>query len=147
MKTKRMAAKKGQYITMQPPAARRKKGMVDDEVTSFAHWIDAAHTAMMIYAEDGAGACDLFLQRSGLKRDATFKALLQTLINAIPRSRIRGKFVRPEAEVLENMRLAFFPDELTAPVEEEPELPAETQLGLWQEEEVDEEDEEEGEEE
>lgn len=145
MAAKRMAAKKGQFITMQPPAARRKKGMVDDEMTSFAHWIDAAHTAMMIYAEDGAGACDLFLQRATLKRDATFKALLQTLINAIPRSRIKGKFVRPEAEVLENMRLAFFPDELTAPLEEEPEMPVETQPGLWQDEDV-EEDEEEGEE-
>jgi len=130
MRIKRLAQKKGEYIIMQTPVARRKTGMVDDESTSFTHWIDAAHTAMMIYSEDGAGACDLFLQKSGLKRDTTFKALLQTMINAIPRSRIKGKFVRPEAEVLENMRLAFFSDELTAPKEEEPELPQEKQLGF-----------------
>jgi putative DNA methylase len=136
MSIKRLAKKKGEYILMQTPAERRKTGMVDDELTSFTHWIDAAHTAMMIYSEDGAGECDLFLQKSGLKRDTTFKALLQTLINVIPRSRIKGKFVRPEAEVLENMRLAFFSDDLTAPKEDEPELPQEKQMGLWQEENI-----------
>lgn len=133
MAGKRLAVKKGEFILMQTPVARRKKGMVDDEITSFSHWIDAAHTAMMIYAEDGAGACDLFLQKTGLKRESTFKALLQSLMNAVPRSRIKGKFVRPEAEILENMRLAFFPDELTAPKEEELDLPQEKQLGFWEE--------------
>jgi putative DNA methylase len=134
MKVKRLAAKKGEFITLQTPVQRRKNGMVDDEVLSFSHWIDAAHTAMMIYAEDGSGACDVFLQRSGLKRDGTFKALLQAMINAIPRSRIKGTFVRPEAEVLENMRLAFFSDELTVPKEDELDLPQEKQMGLWEEE-------------
>ena len=144
---KRLASKKGGFVSLQTPAARRKKNMVDDEIITFPAWIDAAHTAMMVYSEDGPGACDAFLQRSGLKRDGTFKALLQALINAIPRNRIKGKFVRPEAETLENMRLAFFND-LQAPVEEEPELPA-VQMGLWKEEEgagEDENDEEEGEE-
>jgi len=56
---------------------------------------------------------------------------LQAMINAIPRTRIKGKFIRPEAEVLENMRLAFF-DDLEAPLEEEPELPGATQLDLWE---------------
>jgi putative DNA methylase len=129
MGTKRIATKKGQYIVVQQPAKRRKRGMVDDEVATFEHWIDAAHTVMMIYQEDGAGACDVFLRRAGLKNDGTFKALLQALINAIPRTRIKGKFARPEAEALENLRLAFF-DELEAPAEEEPELPQATQLGL-----------------
>lgn len=135
MTGKRLAIKKGEYILMQTPTARRRKGVVDDEVLLFTHWIDAAHTAMMIYSEDGAGACDLFLQRSGLKTNGTFKALLQALINAIPRSRIKGKFVRPEAEVLENMRLAFYADSMTVPVEVEPKLPVEQQMGLGFEEE------------
>jgi len=142
MKVERLAVKKGEYILLQTPVQRRKKGQVDDEVTSFTHWIDAAHTAMMIYSEDGAGACDLFLQKSGLKRDTTFKALLQSLINAIPRSRIKGKFIRPEAEVLENMRLAFFSEELIAPKEEEPDLPQVIQTALWKDEEIAEDEEE-----
>jgi len=129
MAQKRLVTKKGEYVVLQTPVQRRKRDMVDDEATAFEHWIDAAHTAMMVYAEDGAGACDAFLRKSGLKGDGTFRGLLQALLNAIPRSRIKGKFVRPEAEVLENMRLAFF-DDLVAPVEEEPELPRYVQMGL-----------------
>jgi putative DNA methylase len=53
--------------------------------------------------------------------DSAFKACLQAMLNAIPRTQVKGKFVRPEAEVLERMRLAFFED-LAAPVEEEPEV-------------------------
>ena len=101
-------------------------------LTTFPAWIDTPHTAIMVYQEYGSGANDAFLQRSGLKRDATFRALLQALLNAIPRNRIKGKFVRPEAEVFENIRLAFFAD-LSIPVEEEPELPA-VQLSLLQQE-------------
>jgi hypothetical protein len=134
MAIERLAVKKGEFITLQKPVERRKRGMVDDDVRSFEHWIDAAHTAMMIYAEDGAGPCEVFLRESGLRRDGTFKALIQALLNAIPRTRIKGKFLRPEAEVLENMRLAFF-DELAVPVEEEPKLPEGVQLGLFGQEE------------
>jgi len=130
MGTKRLAAKKGEYVLLQTPVQRRKNGMVDDDVMQFEHWVDAAHTAMMVYSEDGAGACDAFLQKSGLKRDQTFKAVLQAMLNAIPRSRIKGQFVRPEAEALENMRLAFF-DDLTVPKEEELEMPKVEQLGLF----------------
>jgi hypothetical protein len=129
MAGKRLVTKKGEFIVLQTPVQRRRKGVVDDEVMVFESSIDAAHTAMMVYAEDGAGACDAFLRRSGLRNDGTFRALLQALLNAIPRSRVKGHFVRPEAEVLENMRLAFF-DNLVAPPEEEPELPGYVQMGL-----------------
>ncbi len=129
MQANRLVTKKGKYVVMQTPVQRRRKGVVDDEVESFEHLIDAVHTAMMVYAEDGAGACDVFLRKSGLKTDGAFKACLQALLNAIPRARVKGKFVRPEAEVLENLRLAFF-DDLQAPVEEEPEMPQPAQLGL-----------------
>jgi adenine-specific DNA methylase len=123
-RAKKMIAKKGKYVVLQQPAQRRKKGMVDPDAIVFEHWIDALHTAMMIYAEDGAGACDVFLMNTGLKRDTTFRAGLQALINAIPRTKIKGKFARPEADVLDRMRLAFYADELTVPPEDEPELQA-----------------------
>jgi hypothetical protein len=129
MAGKRLAAKKGEFIVLQTPVQRRRKGVVDDEVMLFESWIDAAHTAMMIYAEDGAGACDVFLRKTGLKTDGTFRALLQALLNAVPRARVKGHFVRPEAEALENMRLAFF-DDLAAPAEEEPAMPGYVQMRL-----------------
>lgn len=131
LSAKRLALKKSSSVVLQEPSARRKKGMVDEDALLFEHWIDAAHTALMLYAEDGAGACDVFLRRLNLKTDPTFKALIQSLLNAIPRAKIKGKFVRPEAETLENLRLAFYP-EMTVPVEEEPELPQEKQLGLFE---------------
>ena len=137
-----LVAKKGEYVTLLTPTERRRKDVVDADAMTFTHWIDAAHTAMMVYAEDGSGACDVFLRKVGLKNDATFKALLQALLNAIPRARIKGKFVRPEAETLESLRLAFF-DDLTAPVEEEPEMPVMKQVGLGGEFDEEEEDEEE----
>jgi hypothetical protein len=130
MAVKRLAAKKGEYVVIQQPAQRRKKGMVDPDQTSFAHWIDAVHTAMLVYDEDGPGACDVFLLRRGLKRDTTFKAVVQALINAIPRTQVRGQFVRPEAAILDNMRLAFYTDELTVPPVAEPTLPAPAQLAF-----------------
>lgn len=149
MKRNKLVAKKGQYVVLQKPKQRRKKGMVDPDVALFEHLIDALHTAMLIYEEDGAGACDVFLQNRGLKRDSTFRAGLQTLINAIPRTKVKNKFVRPEADVLDRLRLAFYADELTVPPEEEPPMSPPEQLGFSfgaEEDEGDEEDEDEDEE-
>ena len=101
---------------------------------------------MLVYEVDGAGAWVVSLPIANLKNDNSFKALLQPMINAIPRARIKGKFARPEAETLENIRLAFFP-ELTVPVEEEPQMPIEIQFGMLEESvEVEDEESDEGEE-
>jgi len=141
MQRERLVLKKGNYVVMQTPSARRKKNVVDQDLFAFEYVIDAAHTAMMIYEQDGAGACEVWLRQRGYHNDATFRACLQAMLNAIPRTRIKGKFSRPEAEILENMRLAFF-EELQAPVEDEPEVEQLTQLGLGLGEEVEEEEEE-----
>jgi hypothetical protein len=142
---KRIVTKKQNYIVIQEPTARRRKGVVDPDVKSFACSLDAVHTAMLVYEEDGDRACKQFLQKSGLMMDGTFKACVQTLINSIPRNKEKGKFVRPEAETLENMRLAFF-DDISAPAEEEPPIPKDYQpllAGVAEEPEVEESEEEE----
>jgi putative DNA methylase len=115
----RLIAKKQSTVVLQPPRARRRAGLVDPDAAFFGSWIDAAQTAMLVYEEDGARACEQFLKRTGLLHDGTFKACLQALINAIPRTRVRGAFARPEAETLERLRLAFFED-LVVPAEEAP---------------------------
>ena len=115
----RLVTKKQSSVMIQEPAARRRRGMVDPDQTHFDRWLDAAHTAMLLYSEDGAAACKRFLERAGLLMDGTFRALLQALINTIPRTRIKGKFARPEAECLDALRLAFF-DDLVVPAEAEP---------------------------
>jgi hypothetical protein len=115
---KRVITKKQQFVEFQLPTARRKRGMVDPEVDYFDCWLDAVHTAMLVYEEDGAPACGRFLNASGLRGDDTFKACLLALLNAIPRTKAKGKLLRKEAELLEALRLAFFED-LEPPVEEE----------------------------
>ena len=117
--TKRLVAKKGDMVDIQEPTARRKRDMVDGDKETFDCWVDAVHTAMMLQEEDGSAACKTFLNKTGLIKDSTFKACVQAMINAIPRTKSKGKFVRPEAETLEAMRLAFF-DDLVVPAEEEP---------------------------
>jgi hypothetical protein len=119
VKHKRVIAKKGSNVVLQQPGARRKKGMVDPTATEFACWLDAAHTAMLAYEEDGSKACEAFLKGSGLLTDGTFKLVLQSMINAIPRARGKsGELLRVEARVLDDLRLRFF-EGLSAPPEDE----------------------------
>jgi hypothetical protein len=132
---KRVISKKGSNVILQVPGARRKKGMVDPGVTVFDCWLDACHTAMLVYEEDGGKACEAFLKRTGLLADSTFKLALQAMINAIPRARGKsGELLRPEAKVLDDLRLRFF-DGLSVPPDEELPITAPQQeLGFEEEE-------------
>jgi len=114
----RVVGKKGSDVVLLQPKNRRVRGKVDPEADHFDTWLDAVHTALLVYDEDGAAACEAFLKRAGLRTDSTFKACLQAMINAVPRTKVKGKFVRPEAELLERLRAAFF-EEMEVPVEEE----------------------------
>jgi len=123
-------SKKGSDVVLLPPKQRRGRGRADPEADHFSTWIDAVHTAMLVYEEDGAPACEAFLKRAGLVGDSMFKACLQAMLNAVPRRRSKGEFVRPEAEVLDRLRLAFF-EELEVPEEEaSEEQPEQLHLGM-----------------
>ena len=115
----RVISKSGSDVTLLQPQQRRVRGKVDPEAQGFDVWLDAVHTALLVYAEDGAAACELFLKKTGLRTDSTFKAALQAFLNAVPRSKVKGKYVRPEAAALEGLRAAFY-EELQVPAEEEP---------------------------
>ncbi len=115
----RVISKSGSDVTLLQPKQRRVRGKVDPEAKGFDVWLDAVHTALLVYAEDGAAACELFLKKTGLRTDSTFKAALQAFLNAVPRSKVKGKYVRPEAAALEGLRAAFY-EELEVPAEEEP---------------------------
>ncbi len=114
----RVISKKGSDVALLRPVNRRGRGKVDPDADHFETWLDAVHTALLVYEEDGAAACETFLKRTGLRADGTFRACLQAMINAVPRTKSKGKFVRPEAELLERLRAGFF-EEVEAPVEEE----------------------------
>lgn len=129
---RRVISKKGSNVVLQQPLARRKKGMVDPEAEDFDCWVDAVHTALLVHEEDGSKACEAFLKRVGLRNDSTLKAVIQAMINAIPR-------VRPEAKVLDALRLKFYEDLTPAP-EEKIAVP-ESQIELFADEEKGEDDE------
>ena len=115
----RLLKKKGAGVELLPPSGRRGRGRVDPDSDAFDLWIDAAHTAMLLYDEDGPQATEMFLRRSRLLQDPTFTSLLQALVNAIPRAKKNGKLTRPEARSLDGLRLAFFA-EIEAPPDPEP---------------------------
>lgn len=120
VKDKRLVTKKSASVVLSLPAARRKKGMVDEDADTFPHLIDALHTAMMIYDEEGSKACQVFVDRQGLRTDSRTKALVQAMMEAIPTTRDKaGKFLRPEMTTLDALRMLFW-DDLPAPKEEEP---------------------------
>jgi hypothetical protein len=124
--SQRVIGKKGSDVVLQEPRLRRARRRVDPDAVTFSTWLDAVHTAMLVYAEDGPYACEAFLKRTGLRNDSTFKVCLQAMMNAVPRTKIKGKFARPEADVLDRMRLAFF-EGLEVPPEPEA-RPAQMQL-------------------
>ena len=119
IRAKRVVTKKQAFVAFQEPKNRRRRGAVDPEQEVFDCLLDAVHTAMLVYDEDGSRACEQFLQKSGLLADATFRSCIQALLNAVPRTKKDGQFLRPEARLLENLRMTFF-DDIEAPPEEEP---------------------------
>jgi putative DNA methylase len=123
VREKRLIAKKASSVVMQEPTARRKKGVVDPEAESYTALVDALHTALLVLEEDGDRACERFLKQTGLLTDSTFKACLQSALNAIPA-------VRPEAVDLERLRSIFFDDLAPALQEPEPVL-TEAQMPLF----------------
>jgi adenine-specific DNA methylase len=130
VRRERIITKKQSTVVLQTPTARRKRDVVDPEADFFPSLIDSVHTAMLLFEADGSHACEAFLRRHGYLTDGTFRACLQALLNAIPRTKDRRGFVRPEAAVLDGMRAAFYPD-LVVPPEPEIDLGAVSTVSLW----------------
>ena len=126
VRRERVITKKQSSVVLQQPKARRKRDIVDPDAGVYPVLIDAVHSAMLVYDEDGLPACREFLRRTGFLSDGTFRACIQALLNAIPRTRDKRGFVRPEAATLDAIRNAFF-DDLVVPPEEVVQLPAATQ--------------------
>lgn len=99
----RLVTKKQSTVVLQDPVQRRRTGLADTEATEFERLIDAAHALMVTYREDGTAGAERFLERTRLGADSRFHSLVQALVNAIPRTRIKGRFARPEAEDLDGL--------------------------------------------
>jgi putative DNA methylase len=120
-------------VTILTPALRRTAKAIDPATGSWRTLLDALHCLMVVYDEDGAAAARAWLARGGLADNPRFHDLVAAAINAIPRTREKGEFVRPEARTLEGIRLTLFAD-IAAPVEAES-VPLVAQLSFDDEEE------------
>jgi putative DNA methylase len=111
----KLVGKKAGTVVLLPPAKRVRRGSdqlpgVRAAATGFSYAIDAVHTVLYVADVDGLPAAKALIDRAGLARDGRFLACLQGLVNAIPRTRVKGAWVRPEAETLDRLCASYFPD-------------------------------------
>ena len=112
----KLIAKKAGTVRLLTPEKRVRRGDdgslpgVRPSATSFGSAIDALHTVMYVADQDGLPAAKALIDRAGLQDDAAFRACLQGLVNAIPRTKHKGEWVRPEAGTLDRICSLYFPD-------------------------------------
>jgi putative DNA methylase len=112
----RLIAKKSGTVQLLTPDRRLRRGEdrtlpgVRPGATSFGSAIDALHTVMYVADEDGLPAAKAVIDRAGVRTDTAFRGCLQGLVNAIPRTKQKGEWVRPEAGTLDRICSLYFPD-------------------------------------
>jgi len=108
---KQIYKKDGNFIVLTSPKERSRRGQVDVNAQSFTSYIDAIHTALLIYEEDGAAALRRFVQQANLLQSDDFLSAYAALVRAIPAG-------QPEHRQLKDMALAAMDEKLD-------------QLSLW----------------
>ncbi|MCT2972796.1 DUF1156 domain-containing protein [Propionibacterium freudenreichii] len=88
-------------------------GVIPD-AASFEYMIDAVDTALYVAEVDGQQAAKRFLDRHGYTSNAVFISALQGLVNAIPRTKVKGTWVVPEAGLIDTLCTLYF-DDITLP--------------------------------
>ena len=114
-RAKVVRAKSGNVTMLEPRERLRRVGDedlpgVNRSRDAFAVAVDAVHTALYIAELDGLGAAKHWLDQRGLTNDSRFTACLQALVRAIPRTKTKGEWNLPEAELLDDLVNTYFPD-------------------------------------
>ncbi|MFJ9420187.1 DUF1156 domain-containing protein [Streptomyces sp. NPDC101227] len=112
----KVVSKSAGKVTLLSPSERVRRGGdsnapgVRPEAASFDYIIDAVDTTLYIAEHDGMPAAKRFLDKHGYINDAGFTSTLQGLVNAMPRSKVKGEWVVPEAGRLDTLCTLYFPD-------------------------------------
>lgn len=112
----KVVEKKSGTVRLLTPKERLRRSSSDDttgvrlDASGFDHAIDAVHTALYIASVDGMGSAKAFMDRLDLAMDQRFIATVQGLVNAIPRVRVKGDWVIPEAGLLDTLAVAYLPE-------------------------------------
>lgn len=83
---------------------------VTPEAAAFGYMIDAVDTALYIAEVDGQQAAKRFLDLHSYTSNPGFVSTLQGLVNAIPRTKVKGAWVVPEAGLLDTLCTLYFDD-------------------------------------
>jgi hypothetical protein len=128
--------KSGTVVLLEPAKRLRRASSAEEslpgvrpDATAFPVALDAVHTVLYVADVDGMSAAKSLIERVGLRKDARFLAALEGLMRAIPRTKVKGDWVRPEARLLDAICTAWFPDIKIPEAEAEPEI----QSGLFDE--------------
>ena len=115
----KVLAKKTGTVRLLSPVERRRRvyrSVADGEVAGMP-LIDVLHGVMVEADSSGLAAAKGLCDRLGLMGDARFQSLIQAMVRAVPSTKVKGKWVRPEAEFLNGFATAYLPD-VELPVEE-----------------------------
>jgi hypothetical protein len=110
---KLVRAASGKVTLLTPPQRRTAKGL-DPDADAWPTMVDALHSLMLVYEEEGLGAARAWMARSGKDGDQKFHDLVEAALHAVPRAKEKGEFARPEARALEGLRATLF-DDIEAP--------------------------------
>jgi len=119
----KVLSKKTGTVSLLAPADRVRHGAdshlpgVRPEESKFDHMVDAVDTVLYVAEHDGSAAAKRLLDQHGLINDESFLATVQGLVNAIPRSKVKGDWVVPEAGLLDMLVTAYLPS-VTLPPDE-----------------------------
>lgn len=120
----KIVSKSSGKVTLLTPKQRLRRGAdsglpgVIPEASSFEYIIDAVDTALYIAEVDGQQVAKRFLDRHGYTSDAGFISTLQGLANAIPRTKVKGAWVVPEAGLIDTLCTLYFDDVVLPEAEE-----------------------------
>lgn len=103
--------KKAGSVRLLSPKERKRKvyrPVVDGEGTGLP-MVDVLHAVMIEASESSLGAAKALCDRLRLLEDPRFVDLIQAMVRAVPPTKLKGKWVRPEAEVLNQFCTAYLP--------------------------------------
>jgi adenine-specific DNA methylase len=121
VRAKVLSKKTGTVVLLEPSERVRHDADshlpgVRPEASKFDHMVDAVDTIVYVAQHDGSAAAKRLLEKHGFVNDESFLATVQGLVNVIPRSKIKGAWVVPEAGLLDMLVTAYLPS-VTLPAE------------------------------
>ncbi len=113
-----LVSKKTGTVTLRSPKERMKQTVEAKTLDAKAGtMIDRLWGILAIAESSGLAAAKAAMDRAGMSSDQKFASLVQAAVNAVPRTKKKGEFTRPEAEWLDKLASTYFVDSVELPEE------------------------------